>query len=286
MKSILTKATTIKTAVSHINRSVILGFMFIGTACAGETPTTCEEDCPAPYVENQFWTSEYGTAAADVLTEPTNFLACTSNDYALCYFSGPNEASKGKKGTTLPALPCTVSKDNPDYADCRCYAETGESYVSINSIANTEAYIETVRTCGLAGEKCVNMVSQAVDELATKMGMSLKTLATAPVCSYLQSGSDGMITMAPNAELASTFSFAETKNYHAKQTTCSTALPYAGCMTASCTFEKDANGNKTGFANCRCPIFTGPFQVGQANVQCNLGGDNVWSAAYAPPSGS
>lgn len=257
----------------------------VSPVSAESMPATCEQDCPAPYVENEFWTTEYGPAAANIVLSPTNFLACTSDSYALCYYSGPDAAPAGKHGKRLPSLPCKVSKDDPATALCRCYAETGTSYVDIHAIRNTEAYIETVRVCGLNGEKCANMASEAAAKLAVQLGKTPPALAVAPVCGYLQAGADGKVSMAPDTELVSTFSFARAKSYGTAQTDCTaSAMPYAGCMTASCTFEHDKNGKQTGFANCKCPVYSGPYQVGQAGVSCDAGSGNVWSAAYAPAS--
>jgi len=274
-----------KIGFRHIVGQAVLLLSLIGAAHAETMPATCEQDCPAPFVNNEFWTTDYGPAAANIVLSPTNFLACSSNSYALCYYSGPDAAPTGKQGNSLPSLPCKVSKNNPNAADCRCYAESGTSYVDIHSIRNTEAYIETIRACGLNGEKCANMVSEAADKLAVQLGKAPQSLGTAPVCSYLQTSSNGMVSMAPKTELVSTFSFAKAKIYGTAQTSCtSTPTPYAGCMTASCTFERDKNGKQTGFANCSCPIYSGPYQIGQANVSCSAGTGNVWSAAYAPPS--
>jgi hypothetical protein len=254
-------------------------------AFAQSMPATCEQDCPAPYVKNEFWTTEYGTASANIILTTTNFLSCSSSAYALCYYSGPTGTTTGKEGKTLPALPCKVSKNNPGFADCRCYAETGDSYVDIHSIANTEAYIETVRVCGTDGSKCRNMVSDTADKLAQKIGASPSTLPTAPVCSYLQANANGIAPMAPKAQLISTFSFSEAKHYGTTTKDC-TAQPalYAGCMTASCVYELDKNKKTTGFALCKCPTYTGPFQIGPTDLSCDLGGNNVWSASYTPPS--
>lgn len=258
-------------------------------AAPAQNPATCTQNCPAPYVPNEFWTTQYGPAAANIVLSPTNFLACPSTAYALCYYSGPDAPPKKKRGTPkLPALPCNVSTENPDVADCRCYAETGVSYVDIHSIRNTEAYVETTRVCGLNGEKCRNMITQALpDEVASVTGATTTSLPTAPVCSYLTADASGKAPMAPDAELVSTFSFARVKSYGIAQTDCTTPAPYAGCMTASCSYERDPkNGKPTGFATCRCPIYTGPYQVGQADASCSAGDGNVWSAAYAPPSTS
>lgn len=265
----------------------VLALMILTLAvAAAQNPATCTQNCPAPYVPNDFWTTQYGPASANIVLSPTNFLACSSASYALCYYSGPDAAPKKKRGGSLPALPCTISADDPSVADCRCYAESGTSYVDIHSIRNTEAYIETIRACGMDGRKCRNLAS---DELPGRVlaltGATPPTLPTAPVCSYLQADSSGKTAMAPDAELVSTFSFARVKSYGIEQTPCTTsAAPYAGCMTASCSFERDAKGKPTGFATCRCPIYSGPYQIGQPGVSCDAGSGNVWSAAYAPPS--
>lgn len=225
--------------------------------CEWDLQSTCDKDCPAPFVANQFWTTQYGPAAANVIVSKSNFLACTSSSYALCYYSG------------VPPLPCTVSKSDPTVANCLCVVESGASYVDINSIRNTEAYIETIRTCGLDGSSCNNMENSNLGVIA-------------PVCDYLQAGAKGITPMDPKSELISTFSNAQVGDYQLGQKDCSTPAPYAGCMTASCTFELDGNGNKTGNANCECPIYIGPYQVGQTDVSCNAGSGYVWSAAYSP----
>jgi hypothetical protein len=275
-------------AVIRRLRDLLALLLFLPAAWA-QNPATCTQDCPAPYVPNTFWTTQYGPAAANIVLSPTNFLSCSSSSYALCYYSGPDAPPKKKRGVgALPALPCNVSDSDPGIADCRCYVESGTSYVDIHSIRNTEAYIETIRVCGLNGEKCRNLVTDELPgRVASVAGLTPPDLPTAPVCSYLQADSAGKTTMAPDAELVSTFSFARVKSYGIQPTDCTTTpAPYAGCMTASCTFEHDAKGKNTGFATCRCPIYTGPFQIGQQGVSCDAGSGNVWSAAYTPPSTS
>ncbi|MBL4672321.1 MAG: hypothetical protein JKX81_08660, partial [Arenicella sp.] len=165
---------------------MVLLICLSGVVWAESMPTTCNEDCPAPYVENQFWTTEYGTASANIILHETNFLACSSSTYALCYYSGPDAAPSGTLKQPLPSLPCKVSKENSKLADCRCYVEAGDSYVDIHSIRNTEAYIETVRACGLNGEKCSNLISTAADKATALTGKTPTPLPTAPVCAYLQ----------------------------------------------------------------------------------------------------
>jgi len=51
-------------------------------------------------------------------------------------------------------------------------------------------------------------------------------------------------------------------------------------MTAPCFTT-----GQSGIVQCSCPVFSGPFQIGQNNQACMLGDDLVWSAAYSPPSG-
>ena len=259
--------------------------LWAGALTAEEMPATCEQGCPAPFVVNQFWTTEYGPAAANVVLSTHNFLACSSDFYALCYFSGPDTSPTGPDGKPLPRLPCTVSDKDPGSADCRCYVESGESYVDIHSIRNTEAYVETVRVCGQNGAKCRNMASVAAEKAAVQLGVTPESLPTAPVCSYLQADADGFTPMEPGSQLISTYSFAESIHYGVTPTDCSGSPgPYAGCMTASCVFERDGHQAKTGFADCKCPISSGPYQVGQEGVSCDAGSGYVWSAAYTPPS--
>ena len=50
-------------------------------------------------------------------------------------------------------------------------------------------------------------------------------------------------------------------------------------MTAACFPTSEA-----GIVSCRCPVFDGPYQLGTTlpPAQCTVGGDLVWSAAFAP----
>ncbi len=267
--------------------TALISFLFFtatGVAFAQTMPSTCTQDCPAPYVKNEFWTTEYGTASANIILSTTNFLSCSSSAYALCYYSGSDGKTKGKDGKPLPALPCKLSKDDPNYAECRCYVESGNSYVDLHSISNTEAYIETIRVCGTDGAKCRNMVSDAAEKLTAQLGVTTNSLAAAPVCSYLQANQNDLAPMAPKAQLISTFSFAEAKRYGITSKSCvTTPALYAGCMTASCAYELDKNNKPTKFAICKCPTYTGPFQIGPTDQSCTLADGNVWSASYTPP---
>jgi hypothetical protein len=78
--------------------------------------------------------------------------------------------------------------------------------------------------------------------------------------------------------MVSTFSFDCVPTNGIGQTSCDSG-PYVGCMTAPCV-----KTGKPGIVKCSCPVFNGPFQIGQDNQSCSLGGDLVWSAAYAPPT--
>ena len=77
-------------------------------------------------------------------------------------------------------------------------------------------------------------------------------------------------------------------------TSCS-AAKYAGCMTAPChhTGKFDAAGNE--LVQCQCPVYDGPFELGQAGVPCDANALTppaaattgkkpfyVWSAAHNP----
>ncbi|MGR8933525.1 MAG: hypothetical protein ACU837_03955 [Gammaproteobacteria bacterium] len=260
-----------------------LVFIMAGNPWADETPATCKEQCPAPYAANEFWTTEYGTAPANIVvytqgsgtnSKPitTNFLACYSGSYALCYYSGPDSPPQGSSG--IPALPCRVSKDDANFADCRCYAFSKAmspgllSYVDINAISNTEAYIETVRVCGLNGENCSHMVVNTDGSVSASEG------TRAPVCRYLLPNQ-----MAVNANVVSTFSMEKAGIYGKKTQACTTPATYAGCMTASCRLDPD----NPGFAECKCPLYTGPYEIpALAGASCpDADAGYVWSASHS-----
>ncbi|HVN77706.1 MAG TPA: hypothetical protein VMW38_01800 [Terriglobia bacterium] len=147
---------------------------------------------------------------------------------------------------------CTVTDDGR-FANCDCFEiPYGAYFVDINAILNYGVYLKTVEKCGQDGRKC-----QETNQ--------------APVCEAINRGQ-----LIPGANLISAFSFDCVPEEGIGQTNCSRA-PYAGCMTAPCyrTGEK-------GIVKCSCPIFDGPYQVGQFGAQCALGGNVVWSAAFNP----
>ncbi|HJZ96750.1 MAG TPA: hypothetical protein VKE70_09580 [Candidatus Solibacter sp.] len=152
---------------------------------------------------------------------------------------------------------CTIAKDNR-FADCECFEiPYGVYFVDINAILNWDVYQQTVSQCQGDGSAC-------------------QTTNSAPVCAVINQNA-----LIPGAELNSTFSFDCIPTNGLGQTDCTTA-PYAGCMTAPCF----RTGAHDGLVTCQCPIFDGPYQIGQTLPadQCTLGDSLVWSAALAPPS--
>lgn len=243
---------------------------------------------------NDTITTAFGPAYANVWTSPANFLQCKPPtgrkfSYALCYYSGPGEPTG--HGADNPALPCTLSADGI-VANCACYEISTDDvspripyFVDIHAISNLTIYQDTVEACGKEGEKCA-----ATDR-------------DPPVCEAINTN-----LLVPGADLISVFSPVYADQYFTKGENNSTACVdgnagvYAGCMTAPCyrTGAKDASGRN--IVECKCPIYNGPYQVGQANQSCNANnvppgatasspvggkslGTKVWSAAYNPAGG-
>jgi hypothetical protein len=192
------------------------------------------------------WTTSYGPAYADITLAPSNFVPCRGGPYALCYYSGPNTGSQD--------LSCTLTPDGK-YANCQCYdIPYGVYFVDINGILNHKVYEDTISKCGADGSAC-------------------GTINSAPVCQQVSQG-----TLMPGSSVFSTFSLACIPTNGIGVTDCAQA-PYAGCMTAPCS-----RSDQPGLVKCSCPVFDGPYQVGQNDQACTLGSDLVWSAAYAPPA--
>jgi hypothetical protein len=190
------------------------------------------------------WTTCFGPAYANILLASTNFVPCRGGPYALCYYSGPSTGTED--------LSCTLTADGL-YANCKCFdIPYGVYFVDINAILNHSVYEATIAQCGADGSLC-------------------GAINSAPVCNSVNQGN-----LIPGAQLFSTFSFDCVPTNGIGQTNCMQA-PYAGCMTAPCTRTA-----QPGIVNCSCPVFDGPYQVGQNDQVCSLGGDLVWSAAYAP----
>ncbi|HEY2107579.1 MAG TPA: hypothetical protein VGH29_17395 [Candidatus Binataceae bacterium] len=151
---------------------------------------------------------------------------------------------------------CTPSADG-QFAGCQCFEiPYGAYFVDINAILNYAVYKRTVAQCGADGSQCAAQNS-------------------APVCQSINQG-----TLIPNADSFSAFSFDCVPTNGIGQTNCGKAA-YAGCMTAPCY-----RTGKPGTVDCQCPVFDGPYQLGQTlpAQECTLDQGLVWSAAYAPPA--
>jgi hypothetical protein len=221
-------------------------------------------------------TSQSPCAWADVSLEMQNFLACsleTTGPIALCYYSGvPGEPN------LTPS--CTFSQAK-NSAQCDCYKiskgnPTGAmySYVLITSILNKKVYADTVSACGSDGSGCLNATN--IGDPAAK---------EAPVCAALRDK-----TVFPGADVISDFSPILIIPKGLTSVTCPTgggANLYAGCMTAPC---KDTGkiDPSTGLplVKCTCPIYDGPNQVGnlQINSYSCSPAPHVWSSAYSAPN--
>ncbi|MFI2810773.1 hypothetical protein [Microbulbifer sp. JSM ZJ756] len=223
---------------------------------------------------NDIMTTLFGPAWANIWLEGENFLECSPPQgrefsYALCYYSGPEDPTG--QSADNPALPCTLSASGK-LANCKCYKLTNTTvppkvpyFVDIHAILNKDIYQKTVETCGRDGTRCAPTTS-----------------IEAPVCSSINTNQ-----LIPGADLVSVFSPVKKLDYFSGSTPCRSL--YAGCMTAPCydTGETDANGNA--LVDCSCPIYEGRFEIGQGadqgggnQLQCDLGGRNLWSAAHNP----
>ena len=171
------------------------------------------------------WTTSYGPAFANISLGSSNFLPCRGGPFALCYYSGPSSGPED--------LSCTLTPDG-HYANCQCFdIPYGVYFVDINAILNYSVYQDTISQCGTDGSLCA-------------------TTNSAPVCQAVNQGN-----LIPGTSLYSAFSFDCIPTNGIGQTNCSRA-PYVGCMTAPC-FATD----QPGIVQCSCPVFDGPYQVGQ-----------------------
>jgi hypothetical protein len=269
------------------------------------------------YQFNTDFTTAFGPAYANVWLSYTNFLQCNPPtgrpfSYALCYYSGPDDPT-GIPSADNPSLPCTLSPDGT-VANCLCY-EISTSLVSpklpylvdIHAVSDVSEYQKTVETCGHDGRLCPNLNSDS----------KLSPDRDPDICDAINASQ-----LVPGADMYSVFSpyfmgdYIPLKDLNDGPTTtdCSEhpAL-YAGCMTAPC-YRKDGatdeNGNS--LVECKCPVFDGPFQIGQPGQSCDANDPvvsatpsgknagrvvasakanhapqqrNVWSAAYNPNGG-
>ena len=225
---------------------------------------------------------------SDTITHATQFLSCTGNPYALCYYSGPEDAPPNTN-TPVPAMPCYLNEDGT-VASCKCYAQEDgltTNYVALPSILNDDIRRETEIACGSRGERCLNIISE---NKSCADDPDADHCKTAPVCNYLGNVAAGTgQTFYPEGKLISTFSLVHSLRYPIGSTPCDAGITYAGCMTADCGEVYAENGER--FVDCACPTYSdGPFQFGQSNpaLSCDPGGGTVWSAANVtiefPPS--
>ena len=250
----------------------------------------CGDHCSnVPYKKTECWTTVHGPAAADVVvsatndpTESTNMLLCDSGPYALCFYSGPSDATGTSKNNV--ALPCVMNKDGT-VGTCKClYYASGTSYVDMNGILNENAYYETAQQCGHDGAKCANYKACGA---APGVSTSSCGMPEAKVCGYLrnQNKSQPEKSLIPGYDAISDFSTAAAKNYNVTSNVTACEGPYLGCMTAGCRFPDGHGPSKDGTVECECPVAKGRYQIGQvgANIACQLppSGDKhyLWSAA-------
>ncbi|POF29057.1 hypothetical protein [Roseibium marinum] len=237
---------------------------------------------------------------SDSWTVPTQFLACSGNPYALCYYSGPDIATPSRRYSDPPVLPCKVDPNGPGAAECTCYAVTDlpdvsdknplnlelqYNYVLMTGILQKETHKKTIEECGPLGGKCLNLTNLNSCAGSDFQGEGCQQ---AEVCSMLGNiGTGSPQTLYKNLKdvtLISTFSLDHVSEHSFGSTACEGGL-YAGCMTAPC--KQDENGLTT----CQCPTVDGPYQIGQRSErlrELGLGCDispNVWSAAnrITPP---
>jgi hypothetical protein len=220
---------------------------------------------------NDRYTTPFGPAYADIWLVQSDFLACRPPvgrqfSYALCYFSGPAIGTPVPADGTAsvnPPLPCILSPEGKS-ANCTCYEIKTEQYppyvpyfVSINAILNLNLYLRTIAACGHDGELCSPQPPTRDNTWWNP----------APICRAANTNS-----VIPGAELISVFSTLKNSDYDTgtspNSTTCA-AGKYAGCMTAPCrhTGKQDDAGND--LVECTCPVYDGPFELGQAGVPCD-----------------
>jgi len=107
---------------------------------------------------------------------------------------------------------------------------------------------------------------------------------TAEADFFLDLGGNSLVA----AQVISTFSFAMTPPYmvSTKPVAPCPANNYAGCMTAPCRFAdgSDPASHRNGDPiQCACPVYNGPYQVGETGQSCTIPADGktyVWSASY------
>jgi hypothetical protein len=261
--------------------------------CAPTPP--CGDHCSnVPYKKTECWTTVYGPAANDVVISPsgnpmksTNMLLCDPGPYALCFYSGPPDAT-GKSGNKK--LPCVMNQDGT-VGNCSCqYYSSSISFVDMNGILNENAYYETAQQCGHDGAGCANMQAcgSGTGVTTTSCGMQ-----EAKVCGYLrsQNRTQPEKSLVPGYDVISDFSMQMASSYNMTKTTnCNGA--YLGCMTAGCKFTSGSAPKDGDIVQCDCPAAKGPFQIGQtgSDITCDIassdGNSYLWSAALTEMHGN
>lgn len=210
-----------------------------------------------------------------------NFLACplptNGNPIALCYYSG-------KPGAPQSTPRCTLSQGG-NAAECNCYEIsnnvvdfTGQySYVEITAILNQTMYTQTLKDCPFTSG--INECLTAWDVIVLHDTKSKKPAAT--LCPAITNKPNGLF---PGADLISDFFYVGPSPVHgipaplSTPQSCGSSL-YAGCMTAPCKHTNKIDPlTKLPLAQCTCPTFNGPNQVGNPQIQ----GPPVYSCTPTP----
>lgn len=252
-------------------------------------PPPCGNTCSnTPYKPTECWTTQYGPAKADIVSN-VSLLYCigssgSGSPYALCAFSGPPYPTGTNPSN--PSMPCVLQGD---VAKCSCEVRIASAtkpyFVDINAILNEGAYYQTVTACGPDGSNCANLDN--CGPKGDKAGCS--SHQQAPVCKYVnqQNPKNPSVSLIPRADMISTFSYAMAESYQQGTTSCASGL-YAGCMTAPCFFGRDHQGppHDGEKIDCECPTWNGPFDIDQNAQKCTITSSKtwkyVWSASYSP----
>jgi hypothetical protein len=219
------------------------------------------------------------------------FLACSlpsnNNPIALCYYSG-------MPGGKYKTPSCTLSQ-NGNAAECYCYeisqnnpAQTDQeytfSYVELTAILNEALYNQTVADCSISqgNNNCLSLADVLKGDYTSKPQAQ-------HLCAALTSQPNGIF---PGADLISDFSEVGNSTSNAgipaplKNAESCGPDPYAACMTAPCKHTNKIDPlTKLPLARCTCPIYNGPNQVGNPQIEgppaysCTPTAPYVWSSA-------
>lgn len=214
------------------------------TAAPTATPTPVPCDLPPPFCGGSFPLNlEMTTPYGPAWAN----VSTSSSDFLPCF--GPY--------ALCYYADCEVAPDGK-VAKCPCYEWFGPNFVDINAILNADSYNATIAQCSADPESC-------------------QKVNGAPVCRDLNRGD-----FYANATRVSTFSFYRAPIEPIGSTDCRNEPgPYAGCMTAPCAGPTTTNEDGSVTIDCECPIYDGPFQIGQSGQSCDIA-PNVWSAAFNP----